>query len=157
MRYIRGVPGLSSSRAIEPQSSQPSARAKTDREEAILSPPSLAPLKEYVTAVIGVAALTVGCWLLTPFTGYGAISLIFLLGVLLAGMVLHPGPVLLVAALSALSWNFLFIPPLFTLHIAKFEDVLTFATYFIIALTIGSLTAQLRAREHVAAQVQLAQ
>ena len=72
-------------------------------------------------------------------------------------MVLSRGPVLLVAALSALSWNFLFIPPLFTLHIAKFEDALTFATYFIIALTVGSLTAQLKAREHLAAQVQLAQ
>ena len=102
------------------------------------------------------AALTIACWLLTPLTGYGAISLIFLLGVLLAGMVLNRGPVLLVAALSALSWNFLFIPPLFTLHIAKFEDALTFATYFIIAITVGSLTAQLKAREHLAAQVQLA-
>jgi two-component system sensor histidine kinase KdpD len=72
-------------------------------------------------------------------------------------MVLNRGPVLLVAALSALSWNFLFIPPLFTLHIAKLEDGLTFATYFIIAITVGSLTAQLKAREHLAAQVQLAQ
>ena len=107
--------------------------------------------------MIGVAALTIACWLLTPLTGYGAISLIFLLGVLLAGMVLSRGPVLLVAALSALSWNFLFIPPLFTLHIAKLEDALTFATYFIIAITVGSLTAQLKAREHLAAQVQLAQ
>jgi two-component system sensor histidine kinase KdpD len=113
-------------------------------------------LKEYISAVIGVAILTIACWLLTPLTGYGAISLIFLLGVLLAGIVLNRGPVLLVAALSALSWNFLFIPPLFTLHIAKFEDALTFATYFIIAITVGSLTAQLKAREHLAAQVQLA-
>ena len=72
-------------------------------------------------------------------------------------MVLSRGPVLLVAALSALSWNFLFIPPLFTLHIAKIEDALTFATYFIIAITVGGLTAQLKAREHLAAQVQLAQ
>lgn len=117
---------------------------------------SFAPLKQYVTAVLGVAAITIACWMLTPLTGYGAISLIFLLGVLLAGMVLSRGPVLLVAALSAVSWNFLFIPPLFTFHIAKLEDALTFATYFIIALTVGSLTAQLKAREHLAAQVQLA-
>ena len=120
------------------------------------SPRPLRLLKEYIIAVLGVAALTLGCWLLTPLTGYGGISLIFLLGVLLAGMVLSRGPVLLVALLSALSWNFLFIPPRFTFHIAKVEDALTFATYFIIALTVGSLTAQLRAREHLAAQVQLA-
>src|SRR4029453_135369 len=149
--------GPSSPRAIERQRSEPLDKAKTNGDEYVSSPPSLAPLKEYVSAVIGVAAVTIACCLLTPLTGYGAISLIFLLGVLLAGMVLNRGPVLLVAALSALSWNFLFIPPLFTLHIAKIEDALTFATYFIIAITVGSLTAQLKAREHLAAQVQLAQ
>jgi two-component system sensor histidine kinase KdpD len=128
----------------------------TNDPNPVLSPRPFSPLKQYTTAVVGVAALTMACWLLTPLTGYAAISLIFLLGVLLAGMVLSRGPVLLVALLSALSWNFLFIPPRFTLHIAKVEDALTFATYFIIALTVGSLTAQLKAREHLAAQVQLA-
>jgi two-component system, OmpR family, sensor histidine kinase KdpD len=157
MRYINRVMGSSSSRAIEGQSSEPSEKAKTNGEGDSSSPPPFALLKEYISAVIGVAVLTIACWLLTPLTGYGAISLIFLLGVLLAGMVLSRGPVLLVAALSALSWNFLFIPPLFTLHIAKLEDALTFATYFIIAITVGGLTAQLKAREHLAAQVQLAQ
>jgi two-component system sensor histidine kinase KdpD len=144
-------------RVIEENSSQPAITAKAHGEEEVSLPPSFAPLNQYIAAVIAVTGLTVVCWLLTPLTGYGAISLIFLLGVLLAGMVLSRGPVLLVAALSALSWNFLFIPPLFTLHIAKLEDALTFAAYFIIAITVGSLTAQLKAREHLAAQVQLAQ
>lgn len=116
-----------------------------------------APATEYTFAVIGVAVLTGGCLLVTPLTGYAAISLIYLLGVLLAAMVLSRGPVLLVAALSSLAWNFLFIPPRFTLHIAKVEDALTFAAYFIIALAVGSLTAQLKAREHLAAEVKLAQ
>ena len=120
-------------------------------------PRSVTPLKEYAAAIVGVALLTIGCRLLTPLTGYGAISLIYLLGVLLAGVFLNRGPVLLVAALSSLCWNFLFIPPLFTFHIAKVEDALTFATYFIVAITVGSLTAQLKAREHLAAQVQLAE
>ena len=119
-------------------------------------PSSFTPLKQYITAVLGVVALTIGCWLITPLTGYAAISLIYLLGVLLAGMIFRRGPVLLVATLSALSWNFLFIPPRFTLHIDKLEDALTFLTYFVIALTVGGLTAQLKAREHLAAQVQLA-
>ena len=65
-------------------------------------------MREYLIAVAAVTGLTIACWLFTPLIGYGAISLIFLLGVLLAGMVLNRGPILLVAALSALSWNFLF-------------------------------------------------
>lgn len=112
---------------------------------------------EYVTAVAGVVALTVACWFLTPLTGYTGIALVYLLAVLLAGMMLKRGPVLLAAALSALSWNFMFIPPRFTFHIAKLEDTLMFATYFIVALTVGGLTAQLKAREQLAAQLQLAE
>ncbi len=119
MRYSSRVMGPSISRPRGPQSSEPSIEATTDAEQHVSYAPSFAPLREYITAVIGVATLTVACWLLTPLTGYGAISLIFLLGVLLAGMILNRGPVLLVAALSALSW--------------------------------------LKAREHLAAQVQVAQ
>lgn len=117
---------------------------------------ALGLIQEYIAAIVGVAAITFACWLLEPFIGYGSISLIYLLGVLLGGMMLNRGAVLIAAGLSALCWNFLFIPPLFTLHIAKVEDALTFATYFIVAITVGSLTAQLRAREHLAAQVQVA-
>lgn len=152
MRYIERVLGTYSSRNVE----QPSPGERPNGYDPVLSPSAFAPLKEYLIAVAGVAALTIACWLLTPLTGYAAISLIYLLGVLLAGMILSRGPVLLVATLSAIAWNFLFIPPRFTLHIAKLEDALTFAAYFIIALTVGSLTAQLKAREHLAAQVQLA-
>lgn len=150
MGYIPGVLGWSSSRQVEEHSF---GELANDHDFAAPRP---AVLKQYLTAVLGVAALTLGCWLLTPLTGYAAISLIYLLGVLLAAMVLSRGPVLLVATLSALSWNFLFIPPRFTFHIEKLEDALTFAAYFIIALAVGSLTAQLKAREHLAAQVQLA-
>jgi len=154
MRYIERVLGKSSSQSVGQLSSEEMANG---HDPASLSP-SFAPLKQYLTAVAGVAALTIACWVLTALTGtgYAAISLIYLLGVLLAGMVLSRGPVLLVATLSALSWNFLFIPPRFTLHIAKLEDALTFATYFIIALAVGSLTSQLKTREQLAAQVQLA-
>src|SRR3954471_24079659 len=157
MGYISAVIGPSISRAGGELSSEHVDKTPTDGEEHSLSPSAFASLKEYITAVVGVSALTIACWLLTPLTGYAAISLIFLLGVLLAGMVLSRGPVLLVAALSALSWNFLFIPPLFTLHIAKIEDALTFEAYCIIAITVGELTAQLKARDHLAAQVQVAQ
>jgi two-component system sensor histidine kinase KdpD len=157
MGYISAVIGPSISRAGGELTSEHVDKTPTHGEEHSLCPSAFASLKEYITAVVGVSALTIACWLLTPLTGYAAISLIFLLGVLLAGMVLSRGPVLLVAALSALSWNFLFIPPLFTLHIAKIEDALTFAAYFIIAITVGGLTAQLKAREHLAAQVQVAQ
>lgn len=118
----------SSPRGIGQLSSEDAVAENAGVRDSFSGPRFFAPLKEYLTALLGVAALTVACRLLTPLTGYASISLIYLLGVLLAGMVFNRGPVLLVAALSALAWNFLFIPPLFTLHIAKLEDALTFAT-----------------------------
>ena len=156
MRYIAGVLEASRSPAMEQLSVGTLPRHGHNPVSEPVTP-LWRRVKGYVIAVVGVAVLTLACSLLTPLTGYGAISLIYLLGVLLAGMVLRRGPVLLVAGLSAVCWNFLFIPPLFTLHIAKLEDALTFATYFIIAITVGGLTAQLKAREQLAAKVQLAE
>ncbi|HEY3662088.1 MAG TPA: DUF4118 domain-containing protein [Chthoniobacterales bacterium] len=112
---------------------------------------------EFITAIAGVGALTAICWFLASLIGHEAIALVYLLGVLLAGMVLERWPVLIAAALSALSWNFLFIPPHFTFRIAKLEDGLMFATYFIVALAVGSLTTRLRAREQLASQVRVAE
>ncbi|MDQ3314665.1 MAG: DUF4118 domain-containing protein, partial [Verrucomicrobiota bacterium] len=106
----------SSPRGIGQLSSKDAVAENAGVRDSFSGPRFFAPLKEYLTALLGVAALTVACRLLTPLTGYASISLIYLLGVLLAGMVFNRGSVLLVAALSALAWNFLFIPPLFTLH-----------------------------------------
>jgi len=48
---------------------------------------------------------------------------------------------------SALTWDYLFIPPLFTFAIARFEDGLLFGTYFVVAFISGQLTARVRAQE----------
>jgi len=81
------------------------------------------------------------------YTGYSAVALFYLLAVVLAGMRLRRGPTLFLAALSALLWNFLFVPPRFTFYIGQFQDVMMFCAYFVIALVIGHLATQLRERE----------
>ena len=47
-------------------------------------------------------------------------------------------PVLLAALLSALIWDFFFIPPRFTLTIGSAEDRLLLLMYFIVALINGT-------------------
>src|SRR2546430_11197871 len=54
---------------------------------------------------------------------------------------------LFLAALSALLWDFLFIPPRFTFFITHFHDFMMFGAYFVIAVVIGHLATQLRERE----------
>ena len=57
------------------------------------------------------------------------------------------GPVLLASTLSAIFWNFFFIPPHYTFHIEKTEDILIFGLFFIIALVNGVLTTRVRRQE----------
>ena len=59
-------------------------------------------------------------------------------------------PVLIAAILSALIWNFFFIPPIFTFHISNTEDLLMFLMYFIIALVNAVLSFKIRKEENKA-------
>jgi two-component system sensor histidine kinase KdpD len=102
---------------------------------------------EYSTAFAITFVIVSVCWALQPLTGYMFVALVFLLAVVLSALRLSRGPVMLLAALSAFSWNLFFIPPLFTLYINKPEDWIMFGMFFIVAISMGSLTARLRQRE----------
>jgi K+-sensing histidine kinase KdpD len=87
------------------------------------------------------------CWMLLPYTGSTFSALVFLLAIVLAGTWWNRGPVLAMAVVSALVWNFLFIPPQFTFHIQKPEDVVMFVLFFVVALSMGHLITRVRERE----------
>ncbi len=104
----------------------------------------------YALALFIVAAVTVFSLLIVPVIGYQAVGLVELLTVLLIAIYIGRGPALLAAITSALSWNFLFINPRFTLTISEPEDLILFALYFAIAIFTGNLTARLRTQERQA-------
>jgi two-component system sensor histidine kinase KdpD len=58
-------------------------------------------------------------------------------------------PVLFTATLSAVIWNFFFIPPRFNLHINATEDTILLIMYFVIALINGVLTYKIREAEKI--------
>jgi two-component system, OmpR family, sensor histidine kinase KdpD len=105
---------------------------------------ALAPLREYAIAILSTAAATVLALAVEPLIGHRPIGLLYLLLVVAVGVKLDRGPVLVVAALSAGAWDLVFIPPQLTFHIANAEDLILFATFFIVALAMGHLTTQLR-------------
>ena len=101
-------------------------------------------------AAIGIAAATTLLGkLLVPFAGYWSIAVLYLLTVTIGGVALRRWPVLLLATLNALLWNFLFIPPLYTFHISEPSDAMMFAMFFVVALVIGQLTSRLSERERL--------
>lgn len=85
--------------------------------------------------------------LIEPVLGYKVVALIMLLAVSAAAMLFRMIPVLIAATVSALTWDFLFIPPKFTLSINNAEDALFLLMYFIIALINVVMTTRLRSLE----------
>jgi K+-sensing histidine kinase KdpD len=113
------------------------------------APPSLSAevLGQFSGGAVIIFALATICWGLLPFTGPYFSAVVFLMAVVLAGTSWNRGPVLLMAAVSAIVWNFIFIPPRFTLHIENPQDVVMFGLFFVVALSMGHLTTRLHARE----------
>lgn len=87
------------------------------------------------------------CYPLSGFLGYRVVALLLLVTVSVTAMLCQIMPVLCAAILSALVWNFFFIPPQFTLAISTPEDVLMFMMYFVVALVNAVLTNKIRKAE----------
>lgn len=102
---------------------------------------------QYLAALSTVAIVIVLNLLLLPVIGYRAVAVVLLFTVTALATFVGRGPTLVAAAMSAILWNFLFIPPRFTFYIHSLEDALMFGMYFIIALITGNLTSRLRAQE----------
>lgn len=101
---------------------------------------------EYVFAagVIGVASLVnLG---LMALAGPRVPGMVFLLTVVLLALFVGRGAVFMAGALSAVIWNFFFLPPRFTFVISRAEDGMLFITYFVVSIVLGQLVARIRAQ-----------
>ena len=107
-------------------------------------------ISQYALAVAAIAATSAICYFLARYLGYQSISLILLFMVSILATFLGIGPVLLAASLSAFIWDVFFIPPRYTIHIERTEDILMLGMFFIIALINGVLTTRVRKQERLA-------
>jgi len=103
--------------------------------------------QQYLFAAGAVAATGVLNLALMNFTGPRVPGLVFLLAVVLLALKVGRGPVLFAGALSALAWNYFFLPPRFTFVIATVEDGILFGLYFVVAIVLGQLVARIRLQE----------
>lgn len=99
---------------------------------------------QYLIGLALIVFVTVTCYMLTNLIGYREVALILLLVVSIQAMLFDIFPVLTAAVLSALIWNYFFIPPTKTFHVGTSEDVLLFLMYFIIALINIVFTSKIR-------------
>jgi two-component system sensor histidine kinase KdpD len=99
-----------------------------------------------LAAVALVAITTTSAKLVQPLIGVGGIDLIYLLPVIVASARLGLWSGVATGVLSALAYNFFFLPPLYTFTIADPQSVLTLFVLIGIATFTANLTSRLRVR-----------
>jgi two-component system sensor histidine kinase KdpD len=104
---------------------------------------------QYGAALLAILAVTGINFVVTALTGYLAAAVLYLAAISLLSLVLDRLPVLAAACLSALLWDFLFIPPQYTFAISRVEDILLFLLYFLLAATSSWMTSRLKANERM--------
>jgi len=122
-------------------------KSKDKFVDRISMPVFTSNLRQYFIISGLVVASSAACYLLKGFVGYQVISFVLLFLVSIFALFYGTGPILLAATLSALLWDYLFIPPQFTLHVERPEDMLMLVMFFIIALLNGILTSRVRRQE----------
>ncbi len=101
----------------------------------------------YTISVAVILTVALVCSSLAQLLTYHAVAMLLLLTVSLLPLILGSGPVLTAAILSALCWDFFFIPPRFTFFIAHLEDVLMLLAYFVVSIVTSVLSTRIRAQE----------
>lgn len=100
--------------------------------------------RQYIISFVLIVFVSAVCYFLSWLIGYKIVALILLASVSLIAMFFDFLPVMLAALLSALTWDFFFIPPKFTFHVSRTEDALMLLMYFFIALVNAALTYKIR-------------
>jgi two-component system sensor histidine kinase KdpD len=106
--------------------------------------------KQYIYSILIVLCMSTVCFLLTDFISYQVVALILLLTMSLLAITFDILPVLASAILSAFIWDFFFIRPRFTFHVASTEDSILLIMYFVIAMINAVLTYKIRQIEKIA-------
>jgi two-component system sensor histidine kinase KdpD len=101
-------------------------------------------LAQYVISILAVCIVAgVGLLLVNP-AQYKIIAFLLLVTVSILAMFYNIFPVLLASVLSALIWDFFFIPPRFNFTVGTTEDRFLLLTYFLVASVNAVLTYKIR-------------
>ncbi len=106
-----------------------------------------ATMRQYVISSWVIIFVGSAFFLMKDYVGYQVVSFVLLFIVSILAFFYGTGPILLASTLSALIWDYFFLPPPYTLHVDKPEDMLMLIMFFIIALLNGVLTSVIRKQE----------
>lgn len=105
----------------------------------------------YLVALLAVAAAFALVRLIEPLVGLDSLDLVFLTAIVGVAVRFGLGPSLLAVVAGSLTYNFFFLPPLYTFTITSPTNVAALILFTIVALLVSNLAAQVR-RQAVTAQ-----
>ncbi len=106
-------------------------------------------LRAWLLCAAAVGAATLVNELVTSHAGYMAAAVVYLAVICLLGLAVDRWPVLVSTLVSAMLWNYLFIPPRFTLLVSRVEDILMLGLYFFLAAATAWAGSRLRANARI--------
>jgi len=107
---------------------------------------------QFLICIVVTIFVSIICYSLSNLIGYHSVALLLMATVSILAIFFTLYPVLLAATMSALIWDYFFIPPHFTFHVGSSEDILLLMMYFVIALINGVLTSKIRGMEKLELQ-----
>jgi two-component system sensor histidine kinase KdpD len=108
------------------------------------------PWSRYAAGLPISMACTLLAALMFPYFSLTDLVMVYLLGATVAAFRLGRGPAAMVAVINTLTFDFLFVPPLYSLAVNNFRYAVTFAVMLAVALIIANLVASVRAQTRVA-------
>jgi two-component system sensor histidine kinase KdpD len=102
---------------------------------------------QFLICNLSIIIVALICYYSFDSTAYHNVALLLLATVSILAIFFSLYPVLMAATMSALIWDYFFIPPHFNFHVKSSEDVLMLLMYFVIALISGVLTSRVRELE----------
>jgi len=130
---------------------EPGPEARQYKKKLFSSPDFSASYKSYLVAALVMAIAILICFPISTIAGYRyrSITFILLFVILILSLFCRIGPVMLASVISALAWDFFFLPPLYTLKISKLEDLIAFLMFFVVAVVTGILISKIQKQERL--------
>ncbi|MDR3600931.1 MAG: sensor histidine kinase KdpD [Desulfosporosinus sp.] len=139
---IHVIPG---SQQETEQGYQPQPTAQKVKE--IAKGPRQQPFRAIIPYIVSVTMMILMTLIITPissFLGAVNISMLFLLPVLLSAARWGRFAAVITAAMGVITFDFFFVPPIFTFTVADIRYLLSFAIFMLVGLITGTLSARLK-------------
>jgi two-component system sensor histidine kinase KdpD len=119
-----------------------------------LRPRSSGPREMHWGRIWAALAISAACTglaaVMYPYFALTNLVMIYLLGATVAALRLGQGPAILAAIVNVVAFDFFFVPPRYSFAVSDFQYLVTFAVMLVVALTIATLVANVRAQTRVA-------